>query len=46
MVGPIPRGGIVAEDMAQLAAYELRKRVGPVVTAVTDVLGPFESYDR
>lgn len=32
--------------MVQLAAYELRKRVGPTIAALEDVLRPLESYDR
>lgn len=45
-MGPIESGGLIAEDMAQLVAYEHRKRVGPVTTALEEVLGSFEAYDR
>ncbi|GJF00041.1 glycosyltransferase family 24 protein [Phanerochaete sordida] len=39
VVGPITPGGIVAEDMDALYTFEERKRVGPVVEALEEVVG-------
>jgi hypothetical protein len=46
VIAPIALGGILAEDMPQLAAYEQRKRVGPVAEALEEVVGSSEKYDR
>ena len=41
-MGPLAPGEFVADDFKTLASYEYRKRVGPVVEALEDILGPFE----
>lgn len=39
-------GDFIAEDFDILAAYEYRKRVGPVVESLKDILGSFDAYDE
>ncbi len=46
MVGPLGRGEFVAEDFQELVAYEYRKRVGPVVDALADILPALDELDR
>ncbi|KAH8101097.1 glycosyltransferase family 24 protein, partial [Cristinia sonorae] len=46
IVGPFHDGDFIAEDIQALASYEYRKRVQPVVEALNNVLGSFETYTR
>ncbi|THG96572.1 hypothetical protein EW026_g5286 [Hermanssonia centrifuga] len=46
VVGPLGRGEFVAEDFQELVAYEYRKRVGPVVDALADILPALDELDR
>ena len=46
VVGPIGPGELIAEDFHALTAYEYRKRVSPIVTALTEILDSIESYDE
>lgn len=45
-MGPLAPGDLIAEDIEQLLAYENRKRVGPVVQALEDVVPPIKQYGR
>jgi hypothetical protein len=39
VVGPFPPGAFRAADVRALATYELRKRAGPVMAALIDIVG-------
>lgn len=45
VVGPFGSGDFVAEDLSDLINYELRKRIGPVVDALTAVMNITDEYD-
>ena len=46
VVGPFPRGDVVADDLKGLAALELKKRTQPVIDALKVVYPTVELTDR
>ncbi|KAI0090064.1 glycosyltransferase family 24 protein [Irpex rosettiformis] len=46
VVGPFGRGDFVDEDFQDLINYEVRKRIGPVVDALAEVMNIADEYDQ
>jgi hypothetical protein len=46
MVGPFANDDFVADDFRDLITYEIRKHVGPVAQALTEIMAFTEDYDQ
>ena len=46
MIGPIEPGGLIALDFESLCAYELQRRVTPVITALTETYRALNELEK
>jgi hypothetical protein len=46
VVGPVEPGELIALDFESLCAYELQRRVAPVVTALTETYRTLDELEK